>query len=623
MNSRVKAYFPFYHMVPKGLQENLRFRRIILSMCSDPEVAADIREMCRRDFLFWLNTFGWTMNPRARQKGLEPRMPMITYPFQDLLALEQLEAMRMGYDLPIAKSRDMGATWILVYVRYWRWANEHDYQCLIGSRKEEFVDSKSHKSLFSKLDWQWLSEPAWLRPARDRTKLSMKNLLNGSSINGESTNPDFGRGDRASDIMLDEFAAVEIQVSRAVLTATRDTADSRTFNSTPQGPIGGFAEQYNKAFRKIRLHWMLHPDKRMGAYTCTPDGQVEIIAPFRGKVRVGDGDNYTQVWFPDEYPFRKDGKIRSPWYDEQEDRCATPTEAAQELDIDFGGSVATFFQPVDIDKLIEKHCRAPVVTGELDYSIHPVAPDGFIPTADGRLKLWVALEDGHPPRDRSYKIGMDTATGTGTSNSVAAIYDARTREKVGIFVSPNITPTDFAHMCIALGKWFSGPSGPAELCWEMQGPGGIISKELASENYPSLWHEVRTTVRKRTRAQSPGWQSNPQRKLALLEGYRRELYSGSIVNPCADSLNDCRGYVYQDSGFVEHMAAINSPDGSGARANHGDRTIADALAVMILGDPPKPSAEPEQIPYMSPAYRMREHDNNNRQKRGWNEGWRR
>ena len=622
MSSRVHDYFPYYHLVPKDMQANLRFRRLILSMCMNPEVAADIREMCRKDFLFWLNTFGWTMNPRARQMGLEPRMPMITYPFQDLLALEQLEAMRNGYDLPVAKSRDMGATWILLYVRYWRWANEYDYHTLLGSRKEELVESKSHKALLSKLDWQWLSEPSWLRPARDRTKLMMLNLETGSTISGESTNGDFGRGDRQSDIMLDEFAAVEIQVGRAVLAATRDTTDSRAFNSTPQGPIGAFAEQYNKARRKIRLHWMLHPDKRCGAYQCDPNGEVEILAPFRGKVRIGADDDYQWVWFPEEYPFRKDGKVRSPWYDSQEDRCATPTEAAQELDIDFGGSVATFFQPSELDKLVEK-CRAPVLTGDIDYTLHPVAPDGFVPSPAGRLQLWVSLDNGKPPSDRSYKIGMDTATGTGTSNSVASIWDARTRQKVGVFVSPHITPTDFAHTCIALGKWFSGPTGPAEICWEKQGPGGIISKVFASENYPNLWYEVDESSRKRRRASSPGWQSDPKKKLVLLEGYRRELYRESISNLCAESVNDCRGYVFQDSGYVEHMAALNAPDGSGARANHGDRTIADALAVKMLGDPPKPSKEPSEVPYLSAAWRMKQHDDRQQRRRGWNEGWRR
>lgn len=626
MSDELREMFPFYHLVPKDPIENMRFRREILTMAAkSPEFAADVREMCRRDCLFWLNTFGWTMDPRAIERGLPSALPMITYPYQDLLVMEQILAIREGYDLPIAKSRDMGATWILLDVRYWFWSSVPDYHSLLVSRKEELVDSKKgHKPLFKKLDWQWEREPRWLRPKRDRQMLVMENLENGSTISGESTNPDTGRGDRQTDIMVDEYAAFGVNDSYEVQSATRDVTRSRTFNSTPKGPIGAFADQYlKKAKRKVRLHWTLHPEKNRGTYKWEPGGTLEIIRPFCGRVRVSDdGDGYRYVWFPHEYPFRQDGKLRSPWYDAEEDRCASAVEAAQEMDIDFGGSVSTFFDASELDRLIAKDARAPLTVGDLDYSINPVKQDGFVPTPGGRLSLWIRLIDGEPPRDRNYKIGLDAATGTGTSNSVANVYDGRTHEKVAAFVSPHITPTDFAHMAMALGQFFEGVDGlPAEINYEKQGPGGTLTKEFLSEKYPNLHYEVEDTGKKRKKATAPGWHSTRDAKRVMLERYRRDLYRGIIRNPCAESLNDCRGYVYQNDGSIEHVNAANAVDPSGAKANHGDRTMADALATHMLVIEKKPDAPPDETPYMSPAYRYKMHADHQSENRRWDEGW--
>lgn len=80
--------------------------------------------------------------------------------------------------------------------------------------------------------------PKWLLPTFTRTKMHLTNLETGSSIDGESTNQNFGRGDRRTGVVLDEFAAVEN--GHAILRATRDVTRCRIFNSTPNGTGNAF-----------------------------------------------------------------------------------------------------------------------------------------------------------------------------------------------------------------------------------------------------------------------------------------------------------------------------------------------------------------------------------------------
>ena len=43
-----------------------------------------IRRRCEKDILFWVNTFGWTFDPRKDPSVL----PMICYPYQEEVLLE-------------------------------------------------------------------------------------------------------------------------------------------------------------------------------------------------------------------------------------------------------------------------------------------------------------------------------------------------------------------------------------------------------------------------------------------------------------------------------------------------------------------------------------------------------
>jgi len=288
-------------IVPKGIEANLAYRREILRIArGDLGYRSLLWSLCRSDILFYVNTFVWTFNPKL--KG-EKVIPFVTYPFQDVVFRELVEAVA-DHDLVIEKSRDMGASWMCLTVFEWFW-HFYDYQTfLMVSRKEDLVDkSGDPKALFYKVDFIHKHLPSWLVPEINRTNLHLNNEDNGSTIDGESTTGDVGRGDRRTAVLCDEFAMVQdgYKVNRAL----RDVTDCRIFNSTPAGAAGAFYDHVNNPhMKKIRLHWSEHPVKADGLYRDLS------------------------------------GKVRSPYYDLQCLRANNPVEIAMELDIDSVGGVS-------------------------------------------------------------------------------------------------------------------------------------------------------------------------------------------------------------------------------------------------------------------------------------------
>ena len=552
---------PFYGLVPKDVDANLRFRRGLLQRAADcgDEPARDLFRqeqwiMCARDPLYAINAYGWTYDPRLTPSAV----PFVTWDYQDRAILDLLDSIDTGEDVVIEKSRDMGASWIMLSVFWWRWMFVPNQSFLMVSRKEEYVDKIGDpKALFWKVDFLLKHMPGWMLPRFERKKLHFGNLDNGSTIDGESTNGDVARGDRRTAICLDEFAAVEN--GRRVLAATGDATRCRWFNSTPAGTANAFYEVVNSGVRKVRMHWSQHPHKGAGLYTSDEAGRLQIID--------------TSFVFPDGYQFICDGKMRSPWYDKECKRRHSDLEIKQELDIDYIGSGSLFFDVAELDEHQEKFARDPLMMGELDHELDTLEPKEFVRRNNGKLLLWCGLmSDGKPPPG-NYVIGCDVANGTGASNSVACIADRETGEKVAEFASSMVKPEGFAKFAVALARWFHG----AMLGWEANGPGRGFGDAVLEAGYRNIYYRRQDTSISRKVSDVPGWFSTADNKTALLTEYRSHLGRGDFVNRSVQSLMECRQYVHGPNG-PEHAAAMTTEDPSGARQQHGDRVIADALA---------------------------------------------
>jgi hypothetical protein len=361
-----------------------------------------------------------------------------------------------------------------------------------------------------------------------------------------------------------------------MLNASRDTTRCRLFVSTPKGINNAFADlRHNSEIEVVTVHWSQHPIKGAGLY------------------------------------LDERGKKRSPWYDGECKRAGHPLEIRQELDIDYLGSAYQFFDPVSLDTIARETVRPPLLVGELDYLRDSLEPQEFIETDPGgtdkgRLKLWVMPDaDGKMPCDRDYVIAADVATGTGASNSVLVVADRNTGEKVAEFVcgANPWPPHRHAEMAIALGRWFGGRYGAALAIWEANGPGATFGQALIDNHYGRIYWR---TDERRVGAKPtsvPGWYSTAQNKPALFGDYKRALEARLYVNRSADAIDECKSYVFTPNGEIMHSKAIGGVDPSGARANHGDRVVADALAWRAMKQIAVPKPPEKKIPRSSFAAR--------------------
>lgn len=258
-------------------------------------------------YLFFLRNFGWikeNRNPPGFQK-----LPFIPYPYQ-VTELEFIyDAITKGQGIlgkrttaEWLKSRDMGLTWIVLAFFVWyflfRGGIFH-----VGSRKEDEVDYKGNAdTLFGKMRFLIYNLPEWMIPG---DLIDKHNLLayhdEEFAITGESANPGFGRGQRKTGVLMDEFQKWEYD--RQAYRAVSQTSNVIFLVGTPEGTGNYYATIARKnPFKAIirRIHWMLHPLKSQGSHY-------------------------------------KDGELTSPWKEEQKS-AMEDEDIAGELELSFEGS---------------------------------------------------------------------------------------------------------------------------------------------------------------------------------------------------------------------------------------------------------------------------------------------
>lgn len=174
-------------------------------------------------------------------------------------------------DFFIEKSRDMGVTYTVLAWILHRWLFEPGFSALLGSRKESEVDNRLPTSLFGKLRFMFYSLPRWLAPAGFKKRfhdshMKLINPENGSVIEGESSNPNFGRGKRSSIIIADEIFFW--QFMKESIAAMYDSSPVRIFISTPEQDAFAkrFVESLRFQNRVLTIHWREHPFKTLEWY---------------------------------------------------------------------------------------------------------------------------------------------------------------------------------------------------------------------------------------------------------------------------------------------------------------------------------------------------------------------
>ena len=254
---------------PTMYDENVAYRlKLWMKVDKDPKMKLIVKDLCKEDILFWVNSFVATYNPRKNPSVV----PFITYEYEDKLILDIAESVRNQTDILVDKSRDMGVTWcvLLVFTWYWQFHGE-GYDFLCGSRKEQYIDGIGNMdTLMEKIRFIIRNQPKWLRPQgfdwkRDSNYMKIVNPESKATITGEATNANFSRSGRRRAIFFDEFAFWE--TDSEAWRASADSTNCRIVVSTPCGFNNQFAKLRHSGSISYRsLHWTLHPEKDKAWY---------------------------------------------------------------------------------------------------------------------------------------------------------------------------------------------------------------------------------------------------------------------------------------------------------------------------------------------------------------------
>jgi hypothetical protein len=431
---------------PREFQSNLEYRSRLLDACEvDMELRAYVIKMCKIDILFWLDIFAWTKDPRQANDIL----PFICYDYQRTTIKDIERHIDEGKDLLIEKSRDMGVSWMILYVYMHKWLFEPGSDFRVGSRKEDFVDKINDiDTLIEKVRFNINRMPQWLlpkgfNPNEHLAYMRIINPENGNAIIGESANAYFASGGRRKSILIDEFPKWDDAIADAAWTATADASPCRIVASTPVGSGNKFADLAlgtHERIDKITLHWTLHPDKSKNAYYIEDGRQIP----------VHDSITAFNMW--------KSGvRVRSPWYDAECER-RSEQDIAQELDIDYLKSGSPFFniQAINGQKVwehIERKGPFDAIPFGRFIKVHLVNIDNKIEVRESK-EGWLRIFE-LPSSGRQYVVSADTSEGLAKHDEAFGVIRDKWTRNVVACSNGHYAPDDWAVKLFYMAKFFN------------------------------------------------------------------------------------------------------------------------------------------------------------------------
>lgn len=239
----------------------------------------DERKRCAngiKGLLHWFDHWAWTYDPRlagridpTTRRSMQPYMPFKLWKRQREMVRFVYDRIMAGEPFVIEKSRDAGASYVMVGIALWFWLFVPGFKATFGSRDADLVDKLNDTdSLFEKLRLMLDRLPPWQLPAGfDRRRHAVTNLLSnpqtGASITGEAGD-EMGRGGRGTLYVVDEaaFLARAARVEAALSGSTECVAWVSTVN--PQQGMGNFFARKRHAMPErlvFRLHWRDDPRK--------------------------------------------------------------------------------------------------------------------------------------------------------------------------------------------------------------------------------------------------------------------------------------------------------------------------------------------------------------------------
>jgi len=648
-------------IVPRTVAENIQFRMDFHKLlATDQSMQKIFLEMCFQKPQLYFDLCCFTYDPR-QPRGCVNR-PFILREAQVEAVNELKSGIDEGKNKLIDKSREEGATELIIklFALYWRLFPQESF--LVGSRAAEFVDSGVevskgkltgvHKCLMHKLVYAIIHWPLWMQPNFLKTYMRTENLDNGSVIYGQSCNENFGAGDRTRATMVDEHGRTDPRIAASIIDNLPDVTDCIIVNSTH---FYGVGHPYNKLLSSgkmdvITLPWERNPEKNEGLYrspsydiieikdidyykALAPEAfeNIEAMKPFKLSTFTKEmltlpeeaAKKLKNISFIADGGDANEGGWRSKWYDIQEEK-RTPRGMAQNVDRNPMGSGAMFFSPATLRRIRLDTIFPAKYKGEIQFTLKTrgknhvprISQPYFKEGGRGRFRWWSKLIKGRPDQTHNYIVACDIARGMGASNSVAQIVDVNTSEQVGIWVCPNTTPDSFADQAVAICMWCGGLTRQAFLIWEENGPGGAFDQRRRRLGYTFVYTRKNERARTRKKKQTFGWHSSPDEKFDLLEDLNLALAKGLQTKPDGKyivlhdgkTLTELETYITFENKKIG-PSGLSEDEDSGAEASHGDRVIALGLTILAMKEQPKAAAvEVKKIPKNCFAYRAKQRE---------------
>ena len=498
-NNQTQTVVPFYPKIPR---KNLEWRYELLNKCTnDLTYRLKVKELFHRDVLFAFNAFFFTLDVRKRPLQ---HQPFCTYDYQDEAITTLADSIMNGTaefpkDLAIEKSRDMGVSWLVILAYLWFWLKPDLHaDFLLGSRIEDYVDKKGDmRTLIEKARYALYKLPEWLRPVGFYSKkhdnfMKLINPETGSTITGESNNPNFSTGGRYMSTFFDEFAKWESS-DKSAWTAAGDATPCRVAVSTPFGAGGQYYDVVTGGKTKvITFHWSKHPDKNKGLYCVWPQ--------------------------PD---YTDEPVLRSPWYDRQCERRSA-TEIAQELDIDYigaGNPVFTGKAARQIGRLLKKK-KNPLGYFAFDYVGLKMLPRNTMAEYEDLFVLYKAPSEAH-----SYIVAADVAEGKVEGDySIVKVLNRETLSIDATFAG-HVDEVQLAKAIKMVCEFFSFPD-LEEPWWAVEANGpGLATFDLCAEIYdiPNAFMMPTYDSVKESISHRKGWWTSTNSRRKIIGGIKNWL----------------------------------------------------------------------------------------------------
>lgn len=555
-------------------------------------IQAEQMELCKSSIYYWINMYAMTFVVRkagedGRQlKQFEKHIPMVTWPVQDYALSVIIRCIEDGEDLIIDKSRDMGASWLLIYTIIWYWMFKSDSIIGINSRVEDDVDkSGDPKSLMWKLDYVIKRLPEWMHPAplatlllgagQHRTHLSLVNPKNGSVVRGYASSGHASRGGRELFEVFDEMAAQG--QATASWEAAGDATNCRIGNSTPIGPGTEFTKQRDMGLKFgapniVVLGYWNHPDKGIGR-TWMED-VTGVITNEKGTMF------YETYWFRHQRP---------PY------RARSTQDIAQNILIDHMSSGANFFNRTILANHRDEYAREPDRLCEIQLVkvSKPEEKDRFenrfMDVPHGRWRIWC-----EPRKDTNYVQFADPSYGKGKANSASMIMDRTSMELGAEFADPNCPPDELSSEMMKAGMIYGGQIGQALCGWEVNGPGETMFRDFINGNYTYVYYKRQIGAKGQPKSKIYGLRSTRSVKKYILGLLDRAFKAGQLRCYSGKMIEEAMEFTIYPDGDIG--AASLQDELTGAREAHADRVISAAGCCLLAMEAPFYTPEIEVYP---------------------------